>query len=905
MPSKEPPFNPKPPGPAGPTPELEKIQRWRWILNQNVPVIGGWVHRRVLTGLTEAARTGNAMAVQSLSMALAHHSEAEVRKAAAQALCKVNFTSGIDMMWSVWVETRNATLESLLLEGKHLASNPASVRLLSALRLNDMETVTRGSSELIPALIAATGDHNPLIAERAAHGLRSLRNPSSVDAVCRIWQETRSPLLAEVLQATGYVAQKPAHIRVLAALKNNQLPVVLHASAEMVAPLVAATDDPDPQIAERARTCLLNLQSQPAVDAFCRLWSEARSPLLEAALLTAGYQAHSPLEVRLLVALKTSRLTTAQEAPPEGLPVLLAATRDVDPLIAANALSALHALQRVETRDALCLRFIHEGEPLACQVAVESGYAPNEPEQRALFYFLSEQWPAYDAIDFDQSLMRTLYETGATELRQRIAGRVQVAGKTPYLTILAGFDYRSRADTVNPAEADLLVRILIENAEWERLWRLAPELALPFSLQIIQALAQAGWQPSDEIDQQALAELKVLASQPMLLAGPQLSRALPLALPRANLKISGRVNDVAFSPVAPLLAIASSQRKVVVWNFQTAKVERVIETAFTHSVGKVAYTPRGTLLCAERSNGQAICTIFVFQGQESYHLCSHEGSVTALKPVGENRLLTTGRDQKVTLWDLDTRRQVTEKEFPFWSRAADVSPDGQYAALLHERVSLVRLPEMTIVPGQPYIAPRPNGYKKGTGQNLAFSPDGKYILTGQHNGQVALYFHNSLTTRPRKKTLTEHNQPVRGVYFLPEHPVVVTAGAEGQVRFFRWPEMNALGTLHSPGGTLTSLHIARGGDFMATGANDASLRLWDLRTLDIPALFAQPLATASHNQIATILALGEYETLPQPVRNGLQFMRLLLQYRFRFDILVEEAATIQFGEFDILLGDEK
>jgi hypothetical protein len=77
------------------------------MLNQHVPVIGGWMHRRVLTGLTEAARTGNALAVQSLSVALAEHPDEDVRKVAAQALRKVNFTSGIDMMWSVWAATRS------------------------------------------------------------------------------------------------------------------------------------------------------------------------------------------------------------------------------------------------------------------------------------------------------------------------------------------------------------------------------------------------------------------------------------------------------------------------------------------------------------------------------------------------------------------------------------------------------------------------------------------------------------------------------------------------------------------------------------------------------------------------------------------------------------------------------
>ena len=537
---------------------------------------------------------------------------------------------------------------------------------------------------------------------------------------------------------------------------------------------------------------------------------------------------------------------------------------------------------------------------------MSSAYLPVAPELRALYLFITEQWRRYDELDFDQSMMRAIYETSSPDLRQRIAARVQTAGRTDYLTILAGVDYRSRAEEVNPAEADLLVKILAENQEWDRLWRLAPELALPFSVQIVQTLVAAGWQPRDELDQPVFAELASLAAQPLLLGGPELSRALPMALPRANLKVQGRVNEAAFSPNAPLLAIASSQRKVIVWNFQTAAVERVIEADFTHSVGKVSYTPDGTLVCGERSSGPALCSVHVFREDESYHLCDYEGSVTAVEPVGESRLLTAGRDGKATLWDLDRRKRLVEKEFNFWARTVAVAPDAQSAAFLHDRLSLIRLPELSVVPGQPFIAPRGdhNGYKKGIAQNAAFSPDGKFILTGQYNGQVALYFHNSLTQRPRRMVVTHHSGAVRGVHFLPHHPIVITAGAEGQVRFIRWPEMNQLGAVHSPGGQITSLHVSRNGGFMATGTNEASLRLWDLRVLDIPDLFSQPLATATHEQISTILALGSYGTLPQPVRDSLKFMRLLLQYRFRFDIQIEEAPIIQYGEFDILLDEE-
>jgi hypothetical protein len=32
-------------------------------------------------------------------------------------------------------------------------------------------------------------------------------------------------------------------------------------------------------------------------------------------------------------------------------------------------------------------------------------------------------------------------------------------------------------------------------------------------------------------------------------------------------------------------------------------------------------------------------------------------------------------------------------------------------------------------------------------------------------------------------------------------------------------------------------------------------------------------------------------------------LRLLLQYRFRYDIQIEEAPLIQYGEFDIILDE--
>lgn len=889
--------------------EAERIERLRWLMDQNVPIIGGWMHRRIASALVDSAVSGNWLAAQSLAVVFALHEDAEVRKLAGQTLRKINYTTGIDAVWGVWAETRHPELEDIALEYKRPAGQPASVRLLSSLRLGKIDAITHGSAELVPALVQACSDRDARIAETARMAIHQLHNQQSIDMLCQMWRNNRSPFLAEVIQSAHYLANKPEPARVLSALKTAQLEAVLHSSPEMVAPLIEACTDRDPEIAARARQCLPQLQDQQAVDMFCKLWLETRSPLLEEVLIQAGYRAHGPVQVRLMSALKLGQPDISAKTPPTGLPFLLDALQDTDPTIQKNARAALAALKNEDTRDALCTRVIETDDPLAREIALSAGYTPKAPEMRALFYFLTGQWQAYDALDFDQAMLRAIYEGSPARsaderpsLRQRIAGRVQSAGRTDYLTILAGVDLRSRAEKVNPGEAELLIRVLTENREFERLWALAPELALPFSFKILQILSEHGWQPAGESDRQVFTDLQAFLHQPIQFDSPDLAQSLPLAIPRSTVKLRGRINEAAFSPTQPILAIATSQRKVVLWNFQTAQIDRVLGD-FDRSVGKVCYTPRGWLLASERTNTRGLCSVSVYPEGEPFKLVSHEGTVTVLEPLGASRLLTAGRDQRAFIWDLEQKKKVAEKEFSFWPRSAAVSPDLQYAALLHDRLNLIRLPDLNIVPGSPFLTPRGDHFKSGVAQNAAFSPDGKFILSGQYNGQVGLHYHTSLTQRPRKAVVTQHSQPVRGIHFLPDHQLVISAGAEGHVRFIRWPEMTVRGMVYAPEGQLTSLRISQHGAFMATGTSESSMVLWDLRVLDIPSLFTQPLATAAHDQITTVMALSAYNSLPEPVRNGLRFLRVLLQYRFRYDVQIEEAPIIQFGDFDILLED--
>lgn len=90
---------------------------------------------------------------------------------------------------------------------------------------------------------------------------------------------------------------------------------------------------------------------------------------------------------------------------------------------------------------------------------------------------------------------------------------------------------------------------------------------------------------------------------------------------------------------------------------------------------------------------------------------------------------------------------------------------------------------------------------------------------------------------------------------------------------------------------------------MATGGSEASMVLWDLRVLDLPELFASPISRISASQISVVAALAAAPEIPPAIRNALSFLSLLLQRRFRFDVQIAEAPTIQPGEFDILLQE--
>ncbi|MBI3946288.1 MAG: hypothetical protein HY321_10245 [Armatimonadetes bacterium] len=669
-------------------------------------------------------------------------------------------------------------------------------------------------------------------------------------------------------------------------------------AAEALAEAVARTDDA--RVRSVALDFLGRTDCQACVDAACGVWAATRHPNLAALITIHGWVADAPLGVRVLTALAVGRpqLLVGQGA--AVVKPLLDAAGDADASISAPARGALLQFKRPDARDELCRHFTREDHPLARTLALKAGYLPRDEGNRALFLFLTEQWERYETLDFDRRLLRAAYEAADAPLRQRVMERLRRSGRTDFLTVVAGSDFRARA--LNDREADLLVQMLAAGREWAKLWSLVFRLPLTHALQILRHLDGAGWCPDQEGDRAALTELMAFTAGPMVVSGAEARRVLPPAVRRARATVASRVNGVAFAPSQPHIAIGTGQRQVVLWDFQRARRERVVD-GFQRAIGSVGFTADGHLLAAERTNRTDVpCAVHCWRDGELFTLGEHRGSVTGLGTLGDSRILTAGRDQRVAVWDAKERKLVREASLKTWPRSVCVSPEGERAALLHTGVTLISVPELEALAATGGVIweegyARGHGYGSGVARAAAFAPDARALIIGKLSGEVMTCTQNGRGLVSRR--VQRHTGPVQGVAVLPERGIVVTASSEGEVRFTSWEPRVALGSVAAAGERLTSMRVSPDGSFMAIGDSDASMTLWDLRPLDIPSLLGRPLARALPVHLAAAGTLLEVPGLPEPVRRSLRFLECLLRHRFRYDVEIDDLPTIQAGEFDI------
>ena len=426
----------------------------------------------------------------------------------------------------------------------------------------------------------------------------------------------------------------------------------------------------------------------------------------------------------------------------------------------------------------------------------------------------------YAALDFDCRYLRAIYETGQPALRQRIARQVQRSGQSAHLAILDGLDYRSNAARLTDEDVKVLVDLLVANREWPRLWALVHLLAFPWSMRILQALAIAQWQPEDEPERAEFADLCRPGAVPARSQSGKNSTARcrqPCAAPWCG-SAGGSMTFVLLLH-RPQIAIGTGQRKLVLWDFQKASIEKVRQ-GFNHSISQVAFVDDDCLVCGVRSNSSAACMIYGWQGDDAFVLPGHLGAVTALCSAGSSLLLSAGRDGAVILWNVAyTQRAGALDPGRLDAHAPPYPPISNALPCWVLRSPCCACPIWLTAPRPPSAKPPIPPYKNRWRLSAAFVPGEENFLSGQRNGQVILYQARPDGQAITRKFLFNGRSPVVGLEFLPSRQLLISAMQSGRLELRHWPDLALAGSLTTGAEGLTSLHISPDGCFMAVGTS--------------------------------------------------------------------------------------
>ena len=251
--------------------------------------------------------------------------------------------------------------------------------------------------------------------------------------------------------------------------------------------------------------------------------------------------------------------------------------------------------------------------------------------------------------------------------------------------------------------------------------------------------------------------------------------APPSHLARTLTGHDGRVNGVAFSPDARLLATASNDDTTRLWDPATGGHRRTL-TGHDYWVFGVAFSPDGRLLATAGADGTARLWDPV-TGECLRSLTGHGQFFYYVAFSPDGRLLaTTSSDRTAQLWDPATgghRRTLTgHGDFVY---GAAFSPDGRLLATASEDKT-ARLWD-----------PATGEHRRTlTGHDasvvgVAFSPDGRLLATTSEDKTVRLW---DPATGECLRTLTGHDDAVNGVAFSPDGRLLATASDDGTARLW-------------------------------------------------------------------------------------------------------------------------
>ncbi len=688
----------------------------------------------------------------------------------------------------------------------------------------------------------------------------------------------------------------------------------------------AVTRTHDRQVVDITLTAYRQLTNQECLNQVCTVWAETRHQELAEVIIEHGWIASTPVKIKVLSAMKTGKMDTVVGDGAAVIKSLVEACHDADEEIRFNAAKCLRHLHHQKAREALCQYSIEHDDPVVHEIVKAAQYAPRNPAQRALFYFLTEQWDKYEHLDFDQRLLKTLYPHIDAQIRKRLAVCARKAGRVEWVEVVVGSRQKKPLAEMTDEDWEVTLSLLNTHQDWQAIWRLAQIAPAIWSVRLLNRLIDVQWTQAHNVEQTVFEHISGLAIHcqskhikklhhfvrcSALLQG-DMGRVRCLAIsPDGRLLASGggiydntirlwrlpdgkavrtlkghtdRIICFAMSPDSRLLA--SGSYGVWLWRLPEGEAVRSLH-GHNYSVGCLAISPDSRLLAC---GSDRVRLWQVPEGKAIQTMHDHTGRVDCLAISPDGRLLASGgKAATVRLWRLPDGKAVrTLKGHTERITCFAMSPDGRLLASGSEdhTVRLWRLPEGRAV-----------GTLKGHTDHVtcfAMSSDGRVLASGSKDHTVRLW---RLPEGRAVKTLWGRTQKVTCVAMSPDGRLLASGSEDHTVWLWRLPEGEAVQKLTGHTQAVTCIAMSPDGRVLVSGSLDRTLRVW---RSELERLTSVPVSLTTQQDIEWLLKTLQEPDITAGEQAWLELMLELIHCQRRYDIELGEAPKhIPAGEFDI------
>lgn len=266
--------------------------------------------------------------------------------------------------------------------------------------------------------------------------------------------------------------------------------------ADVIPILVEAAGSRDHEVAGGANAALGDLTAPMAIDALCALWAKGRDERLGAIIAEKGYVAETPLDVRILSALKCGKRVPVQEGKVAGFMAKLLG--DSDEVVRAGAERDLRACAAGAGQDALCDEAIKAPQGAAAKICVEMGKRHGDHEKNCLYLFVTRQLEAYFKEDFEFQALRLEYDRADESVKGCVMDIVRSGDRRCAGFFVSGGGGKVGAKPLSECaegEIKLAMDSWLRHSQWDKLFHACLELPLKYGWAALASLGKSGWTP--------------------------------------------------------------------------------------------------------------------------------------------------------------------------------------------------------------------------------------------------------------------------------------------------------------------------------------------------------------------------------------------------------------------------